>query len=274
MSWNIVSASVIGNAHIENSIPCQDNFAYKMIDENCGIAIVADGAGSCENSHLGSAFVVLKGVELFEKLIVDNRWDKAFPTDKIWRKEAISIAKEVYEQLKVFAKKREVEFKSLSSTFIVSFFSKEGICSLNIGDGRGAFRDTQNRWHSIVTPYHGEQVGMTVFLTTTPIWSHSDLYIFTSVVKERPHAFIILSDGYEKISFECYIKDENGNYYDPNRPFDEYLNFMVEMSLKFLKDNTIEEVNKKWEQFLKNGHKLLKTESDDKTMVLGIYNEN
>ncbi len=274
MSWQIVSASVIGNAHIENNIPCQDSLAYKMIDNNCGIAIVADGAGSCDNSHIGSNFVAKEGIKLFEKLISEKKFNEVLPEEDLWRFEAIAVAKELSKKLEFFAKNEELDFKSLSSTFIVSFFFRDGICSLNIGDGRGAFRNNQKKWKSIVKPFHGEQVGMTVFLTTKEIWENTDLYISTSIFKEDVEAFIVLSDGYEKISFECYCKKDDGSYHDPNRPFNDYLNFVFNSTVDFLKNNPAEEVSKKWEQFLKDGHDILKNENDDKTMVFGIFNRN
>ncbi|SFV60318.1 hypothetical protein MNB_SV-14-335 [hydrothermal vent metagenome] len=269
MSWSIVKASVVGNGHIKDNIPCQDSCDFKIIDDGCGIAIVADGAGSCANSHIGSEFVTGRGIEL---LIIDSGWNKTLPSEEVWREKAIPIAKEVSESLREFSKENEYEYKSLSSTFIVSFFSKDGICSLNIGDGRGAIKVFDGEWKSIVTPYHGEQVGMTVFLTSN-IWGNQETYIFTTVKTEKIEAFIIMSDGYEKISFECYQKGEDGKYYDPNRPFAKFLDFTLKSTQNFLKTNTIEEVNKKWEQFLKNGNRVLEEESDDKSMIFGLFSD-
>jgi len=270
MSWSIVKASVVGNGHIKNNIPCQDSCDFKIIDDSCGIAIVADGAGSCVNSHIGSDFVVTRGIKFFEKLIIDSDWNRTLPSKELWREKAISIAKEVSESLREFAKENKYDYKSLSSTFIVSFFSKYGICSLNIGDGRGAAKVFDGEWKSIVTPYHGEQVGMTVFLTSN-IWENREAYISTMVKIEEIEAFIIMSDGYEKIAFECYQKGDDGRYYDPNKPFAKFLNFTLKSTQNFLQTNTIEEVNKKWEQFLKNGNKVLEEEMDDKSMIFGLY---
>jgi hypothetical protein len=80
-----------------------------------------------------------------------------------------------------------------------------------------------------------------------------------------------MSDGLEKISFECYQQGEDGKYYDPNRPFDEFLNFIVKMSKNFLKTGSDKELQEKWKSFLKDGHLQLQEEQDDKTMVFGFY---
>jgi len=270
MSWSVIKASVVGNGHIKDNIPCQDSCDFKIINDNCGIAIIADGAGSCSNSHVGSDFVTTKGVELFENLIVNSGWDKSLPSQELWREKSMLIAKEISNSLREFAKEKKYEYKSLSSTLIVTFFSKDGICSLNIGDGRGATKVFDGDWESIVNPYHGEQVGMTVFLTSN-IWGNTKTYLSTSVKAQKIEAFIIMSDGYEKIAFECYQKGDDGKYYDPNRPFAKFLNFTLKSTQNFLKTNTIEEVNKKWEQFLKNGNKILEEEMDDKSMIFGIF---
>jgi hypothetical protein len=268
--WNIISASSIGSGHILNNMPCQDSYSFKLIDDNCGIAIIADGAGSCKYSDIGSKFVTDKGIELFAELILKHNWNNSLPDNKLWREKAINITKNIADLLNEFAISNNYEYKYLSSTFIILLFSKDGICSLNIGDGRGAIKNSNNKWCSIVNPYHGEQVGMTVFLTSN-IWGNQDTYISTVVKNEKIKAFIILSDGYEKITFECYTKGNDDKYYDPNRPFEKFLDFKYEVINKLLENTNIEDINTQWEEFLKNGNEILKNETDDKTMVFGIF---
>lgn len=270
MCWNLIGASATGYSHKTHDIPCQDSFAYSLIDKNCGIAILADGAGSCENSHIGSDFVTSTGVILYKKLIIENQWHMHPPSQKLWRDKAIDVAHEISLELSEFAIKNSFGLKTLSSTLIVVFFLKDGVYSLNIGDGRGAFKSRKNKWKSIVTPYHGEQVGMTVFLTSDLIWDESIKFIHTEVFKEEIEAFIILSDGLERIAFECYRKDENGLYHDPNLPFDQFLNFVLNTSDEFLKSHTCEQASSKWKQFIEDGNEVLSTENDDKTMIFGL----
>lgn len=273
MSWSIITASVAGRSHIEDNKPCQDSYKFKLIDDYCGIAIIADGAGSCEHSHIGSQFVVRVGIKLYEKLIIKNNWNNlgAEPSSKEWRDESIVVAMNISKALEVFSKKECLNYKSLSSTLIVTFFSKKGIYSLNIGDGRGAFKNDAGEWKSIVTPHHGEQVGMTIFLTSPEIWANLENYIYTSVFDEPIVAFIILSDGYEKITFSCYEKDEKGIYSDPNIPFSEFLNFKLNHTKVWLKTKSLDQINEKWNQFLVDGNTILEKEDDDKTMIFGLY---
>ena len=269
--WNIISASTTGSGHITNNIPCQDSYSFKLLDNNCGIAIIADGAGSCKNSDIGSKFVTDKGLELFEELVLEYNWNKSLPDNILWREKAINTTKNIADLLREFARDNDYEYKSLSSTFIVLLFLKDGICSLNIGDGRGAIKVSNNKWYSVINPYHGEQVGMTVFLTSN-IWENQDTYISTIVKNDKTKAFIILSDGYEKITFECYTKKDDSKYYDPNIPFEKFLDFKFDVISKSLEEKvTIKDINLQWSEFLKNGNEILKNETDDKTMIFGIY---
>ena len=65
MYWKIISASVIGQIHIEENLPCQDNFSYDVTDD-WGVAIVSDGAGSYKNSQIGSKYISEEGIKLLK----------------------------------------------------------------------------------------------------------------------------------------------------------------------------------------------------------------
>lgn len=54
--WRAVGASVIGQGHIAEGLPCQDAHAY-AIQDHCVVAVVADGAGSAAQSHVGAQHI-------------------------------------------------------------------------------------------------------------------------------------------------------------------------------------------------------------------------
>lgn len=271
MGWKIIGASSIGSSHITSGIPCQDSFSFSLINENCGIAILADGAGSYKNSHIGSQFVTEKGLELFTHLILKNKWHEDLPSLDLWRVQSIKVAQRLLLELAQLAENLKYDIKELSSTLTVAFFSTLGICILNIGDGRGAIKDADNNWLSILTPYHGEEVGMTVFLTSDLTWKSPNKFIETKIIKDNVNAFIIISDGLEKFLFECYKPDSSGKYHDPNLPFTPTLDFIYQTNNLFLSKHSAKLATKKWESFLKNGHEILSKEADDKTMIFGLF---
>lgn len=273
-NWIIVGASVIGKGHIERNIPCQDAHKHEMLNENWGIAILADGAGSCDNSHIGSGFIVEKGSQLFTSLVEKRGWIKKskLPTDKTWRKWAVHTLTEIKKQLTQFSKEEKFELNTLSSTIIVLIFSPKGLLSAHIGDGRAGYCDTTNSWKSAITPFSGEQVGTTVFLTTEYVWESPELYIETRVIYSNIKAFTLLSDGCETGCYECYLKKpDKEEYFDPNNPYDNFFNPNVIALLNMEKEKILRnEMNRKWMDFLENGNEIFAKETDDKTMILAV----
>lgn len=268
--WEIISASVVGNGHLKNNTPCQDSYLFKTFNNSCGIAIVSDGAGSCKNSDKGSKFIVERYLKIFEKVMYNQKWNNVLPSASEWRKYSITITKILVDDLKTFANSHNYQFESLSSTLIVLFYNELGCCTLNIGDGRGAVK-INNTWESVVKPYHGEQANTTCFITSS-IWNNLDVYIYTKVINKPIQAFLLLTDGYEKLTFECYVEDSKGMYSDPNQPFEKFINDFKYKNIKnaLLAGKTVDEINNQWIEFLKHGHEALINETDDKTFIFGL----
>lgn len=276
-NWVIVGGSVIGKGHVSNDIPCQDAHLYKLLDNDWGIAIVSDGAGSCENSHLGSGFVVERGMGLFEDLIETKRLGhkNKLPKEAEWREWSIKVFKQLIDDLQAHANEIEVKLKSLSCTIIVVVFSPKGLLTAHIGDGRAGYLEEDGSWLHSITPFKGEQVGTTVFLTTEFIWEAPELYIETRVIECKLKAFTLLSDGCEFGCFECYQKRENDQgYHDPNKPYDKFFNPNIEALLTMNSNGLSQnEMNTKWEGFLHKGNEVFEKEADDKTMILAVLKE-
>lgn len=273
-NWIIVGGSVIGKGHVSNNIPCQDAHSYKLLDKDWGIAIVSDGAGSCENSHLGSGLVVERSMELFENLVETKRLinNKKLPKEAKWREWSLDIFKKLRNDMQLHADEIEVELKSLSCTIIVVIFSPKGILTAHIGDGRAGYLEDNVSWKPAITPFTGEQVGTTVFLTTDFIWEAPELYIETRVIEGKIKAFTLLSDGCEFGCYECYQKrEDNKGYHDPNKPYDKFFNPNIDALLSMNSNGISQnEMNKKWEGFLLKGNEVFEKETDDKTMILAV----
>jgi hypothetical protein len=273
-NWTLAFASAIGSSHVKNNTPCQDAHRVKRLSRNCGIAIVADGAGSKYLSQLGSKFLVDNGIKLFTEVISKTSFlKKKKPLRKDhWRRIVLKCFTQLHKDLTKYAENNGFYIKEASSTLIVVVFSPGGIMSAHIGDGRAAYCNTEKQWQPIIKPFSGEEVGTTVFFTTNAVWNNPDKYIETRVIKDQVTGFSLLSDGMEKISFECYVKDsENRLYIDPNKPFDGFFNPIRKSLLKMTENNWNQrKINVAWKGFLTNGNERIKNESDDKTMVIGV----
>lgn len=271
--WVVAYASAIGNLHIREAIPCQDSCIHERFDEHWGIAVVADGAGSAKYSHIGSDFVVRNTLHCFQQALKEVNWDSAdaLPTEEAWRRIALQNLQIVTQRLRQFAAAKDYKFADLACTVIAVLYAPFGICTVHIGDGRAGYSDTEG-WHSLIKPYNGAEANETVFITSN-IWTEEGVkeFIETRVVEAPIQAFVLLSDGCERSSFEVNVFDEEAQkYYDPNRPYAKFFEPNLK-GLRMLKKEgkSQEAINTLWEGFLKEGTNQFKHETDDKTMVLG-----
>ena len=273
-NWIFAFASVIGNAHISENIPCQDSCKVENY-ETYTIAVVCDGAGSCTNSQVGSNQVADFCVYHFERLINKQKWDiqNELPPEEIWHDEAKKTLFQIKEDLDKFSMSKDLDFKSLSCTVIVTIAFNFGLLVTHIGDGRAGYCNMNNEWEPMIIPLHGELANQTAFITSE-IWDDDtiDTYIGSSVIKDNIKAFCLLSDGCEKAAFECNLFDvETETYFDPNKPYPLFFNPNVKILPELHKQNkTQEEINILWGKFLTTGNVKLKIEPDDKTLILGV----
>jgi len=273
-NWITATASVIGKSHLENDLPCQDASRVKRISCNCGVAIVADGAGSCMYSQLGSKILTVKGVSLFAKKLAKSafvRRKRVLRKDH-WRRIVLGCFNELHNVLAAQTKKNDYNLKDMSSTIIVVAFAPWGLMVAHIGDGRAAYTNSSQEWKPLFTPFSGSEAGTTVFFTSDRVWDQPEIYIETTVVNDSITGFSFLTDGMEKSSFECYIKKPGEErYFDPNMPFANFFNpvanSLQDMSVKGWNQKMI---NEAWQNFLLHGNDRLVNEPDDKTMIVGI----
>jgi len=276
--WISAWCSKIGSSHIQEGLPCQDNSKVEYVkNTDFIIAAISDGAGSCENSQIGSSFLVDK---VIEKLGLFLKSDKGlFINDielsqKKWREEAFLIFTELKTELKVKANESNLEFKSLSATLIVTISNGKFIACANVGDGRAAFRSMEDEWYPMLIPTKGEEANQTLFITSDFWDTDTQSEYFGSFYYSNPiSAFTLLSDGCERASFEIlkYNKEED-KYFDPNKPFKpffepNYLN-LLKLGKAKIDQNKINEL---WGDFIEKGNSNLINETDDKSMILSLF---
>ena len=276
-NWTVAYASVIGNSHIQMNLPCQDSSAYESLNEDWGIAIVCDGAGSASHAHLGSDATSKLALKYFTELVTMQGWHEAegLPSDDLWKGSATVALRKIRHDLGKLAEAESLKVNALASTVIVIVHSPKGLLTAHIGDGRAGYSNG-TEWQSCINPFQGAEANETVFITSD-IWGEDELhnYAKTNIIRDKITAFTLLSDGCEKSSFEVNIFNSRENkFFDLNKPFPKFFEPNVK-GLKMLhkEGKTQEEINKLWSGFLTNGTAQFKTETDDKTMILGVLNE-
>lgn len=272
----LTGVSVIGKSHIKSKTPCQDYFDFKMINEFWGICVVCDGAGSANNSHHGSKFVVNVTITEFENVIRANDWieKKMLPDRKDWETIAFDSMRKIRDNLNRFADSLNAPFGSLACTVIVLIYSPCGLLLSHIGDGRAGYQNFDGKWKPAMIPHKGDEANETIFITSkmgnAPLLLKGISIPESVVISEKVKSFVLMSDGCEMHSYLCSEMDyENNKWTDPNLPFDKFFNPVVEM----LKNGNVDNKRSKiLTDILKFGTDKLKTEPDDKTMVIGIIN--
>ena len=280
--WIIVGASVTGNGHISLKLPCQDNHKYEYLGKGWGIAITSDGAGSAENSHIGSKLVAKRGIFHFQSLIEREGWitKNELPSDSKWQQLSYYAMKAVRNDLDAYSKAHDITLKSLSATAIVVVHSPIGILATHIGDGRAGYKNENGEWKNIIAPHKGEEANQTIFLSSD-FWD-IHYYVMSKVfvpeavvVREKPFAFTLMSDGCESTAWLYNQKDEKtGHFFDPNVPFPDFFNPLCNTLHLFHNEKVgLEERKEKWKTFITSGTKSFEREQDDKTMILGVLNK-
>jgi hypothetical protein len=269
-SWLIVSHSTFGRAHIKKNIPCQDAHYLIEINNETGIAVVCDGAGSAAESQIG-AKIVAKQTAIALKHEIETATGQLPANKQTWKKMSKQVLLKVWAFLKKFAQKTNREFKSLACTVIAVIYNPHTIFICHIGDGRAAYSNKQGDWKAIMIPFKGEEANQTLFITSD-IWRNNADYIGCNIINDNIMAFSLMSDGCENHAFQLNSYDEKkGIYLSLNEPYIKFFQPLTEQLLSLDKQGySNKQLNEEWQKFIEQGNESLAKENDDKTMVLGI----
>lgn len=283
-AWHVFGCSMQGNDHLKMNpiVPCQDNHYMLSIDEQWGIAVVCDGAGSHKYSHFGSKFVSQFVAEQVCKSIKETNFYQShtLPSEEGWRNWCKALVWQTRQALGdyVEAQKKQMEdidIGNVGCTLIFAVYSPYGILSAHIGDGRAGYRNAKS-WQSMMVPFNGEYSNQTVFLNSDYIYQHqlenpkepNKPYLETRVIAGKIGAFVLMSDGCEN---GLYYVDEydavNKTVKDINRPIDGF-DGIIQM-LKDEKKKGGEQARALFLKMVQQGNQPLMEEGDDKTLILG-----
>lgn len=276
--WLTIAHSAIGKNHIKGNppIPCQDNNHFESINERWQMGIVCDGAGSSPMSHYGSELIAKKCIPNNIKNEINNlKWFKKgnLPSKQEWNKLGISILKKTHDELSSWVEQKNSQtgnnysIQDYASTVIVALYNSIGILILNIGDGRGGYLNKTGEFKGLFTPYSGEESNGTIFITS-PIWSDPQKFIQTDVINDNIISVFLLSDGMEKIAFECSNLTDDV-FVDVNIPHKKFF-LPILSKIKSLNKKEERRLIDEWKTFIESGNEAIDNEGDDKTLLLSI----
>ena len=269
----IFGVSITGKSHRKEKTECQDYHKFTSLEDGWGVVLLSDGAGSALNAKRGSNAVCEIGSELVANLVQQYKDKSELPSDKEWYIEIRSVFEFIKEIFVKTAEQENIDYKTFAATALVLVYSPYGMLTAHIGDGRMGYKDSSDCWHALITPHKGEEACQTVFITEDwNVISNSKMsgtYIpETSVIKSIPKAFVLMTDGCEKATWECRILNNSTKKGEEiNKPYKKFLDPMINMIMQ--KEN----IKEKFEEFaniIDVGNDVCKKETDDKTFVLGI----
>jgi hypothetical protein len=269
IQWMVIGASVTGNGHKVQNIPCQDAYKAQVWNNGWGIAVVSDGAGSAAMSHLASAFLVEEAVKQALYLVKRKKWmeQNILPTHEEWNLEGRALIFNIQDALIFYAEKKGIPLADLHATLILTLFSGAGLLTAHIGDGRAGYQDQQGCYHSLITPYDGEQAGQTAFITMN-LQKYPDI-IGTHLINTSVNTLFILSDGCERVAWQTVQKnDATAKFEKINKPFAPFFDQTIQAFRQMHKTHTPEAIQQTWHAYLESGHKGFVSETDDKTMLI------
>ncbi|MDP2211080.1 MAG: PP2C family serine/threonine-protein phosphatase [Candidatus Aquicultor sp.] len=240
-------ASVVGPLHVQLTMPCQDSFAFKTIDEDFAVAAIADGLGSASKADMGAEVAVKSAVESVETAI------KAAPEGvdiETLAKDAVTAARRALENK---AKTEECSLRDLACTLLVVITLKDSVAAVHIGDG-ALVVDSDNGLHLITGPGESEYTNEVTPLTSQD-WERS---IRSTSIISGVNGIALFTDGCQRAG----LKKADNSY----TPFEGFFRPLFKYAARI---DDFEQANQDIHDLLASD-KLSEHSEDDKTLVLGI----
>jgi len=190
MPWRVFAASATGPSHREDGRPCQDAFAHRTDGDNL-IAVVCDGAGSCEQSHVG-ARVVSESVVHAIATQIEQSLIRSDSSPEQWKKVVETVISSAREALQAVAKAADGAVSAYASTLVGAVAWPSRLFFFHVGDGYAVARPRAPDTTDIVSlPENGEYVNETYFVTGSEWQQHLRMACHDVPIE----TVVLMSDG-------------------------------------------------------------------------------
>lgn len=250
MSWEHVSASVVGTSHIEADVPCQDRCAAFMTHQGSRpwlAMFVADGAGSAECAEQGAEIAIEAAQAYLHKLMHESEFGLS---DFL----AVEFIKTIRERIYSAAAAEVRTARDFACTFLGLISSDLGTLTFQVGDG-GIVLDVGNGLELAIAPMGGEYANMTYFVTDEDAIDHLETKPFAGSVKRAA----VFSDGVQRLAINLVDQTPHEPFFAPFfgvlAAVDEAKRFQLEPALV---------------RFLSSEHVNERTD-DDKSMAIAVW---
>lgn len=243
---NLLTAFAIekGVSHKVSDTPCQDSVIVKQDDGYLFVGL-ADGAGSCKHSDIGSKSIL-------QFLSVDMRIN--FDYYNVNEDEARNaLLEKIHLALDSIARFNEVKIQDLSSTLLCMVVHNDTYLIIHIGDGVIGMLDSNDNLSVLSNPENGEYVNYTYFTTCL---DPEKVHIYRGNIQDL-NGLVLMSDGVEESLYHYRTKS---------------LMPITKDIIKLLDDYTPSEVSSILDENLKNAFAI--KSSDDLSIAIIRHHKN
>ena len=215
-AWHVMAASVAGTSHLRAGQMCQDVHRWGFLPaldsagtlEQTLICAVADGAGSASFGTFGAVMAAERSTGFLHTLL----WEGGKPGDDAgWVELLREALVRTRRALIAGADKRGVTTADLASTLILAVATDDIVAAAQVGDGAIICRESGGALTALTTPYHGEHVNETLFLS-----ADGALDAAQWVVRHGDtDGVAIISDGLERLALAMPGAVPHSPFFEP-----------------------------------------------------------
>jgi len=203
--WRYASASVIGTAHLDTALPCQDACMARQINEEVLLLVLSDGAGSATHSDEGATLVCSSLLELVTGFFQGNKG-----IAEVGAETAYEWFGAIVDRLHKYAATCDLQPRDLACTLVAALLAPEASVFLHLGDG-AIVTCREGHYEVASWPDNGEYANTTYFIT-----DDRAIERLRVLLREPPADEIALfSDGLQMLALQFSTRQPHTPFFDP-----------------------------------------------------------
>ncbi len=247
--WIALGASAQGAHHLQEGLPCQDAFGFRLVGDATLILAVADGLGSAPRSATGASLAVATTLDWIEAQLT-----LTIPTQPAgWETLVLEAFMEARAGLEQEAALESLAISELATTLLIAAVTPDLLVTGQVGDGAIVAMEQDGPLLTISPPQNGEYINET-FSITSP---HPEDYAQIVITPLKVDGLALFSDGMQRLAL--HLQDLS-----PHPPF--FLPLFQQLA--GIQNGT--EASITLANFL-SSERVNALTSDDKTLVLAKY---
>jgi Protein phosphatase 2C len=204
MIWNVVAASIIGKAHLQQDKDNEDAYCLASRLDGSLVLVVADGAGSASSGAEGAELATTWVLEFLSEVTLPT-------TEESWQTLMQGTLQHVHNALEAHATTQQKEARDFACTLLVAVLTPSYIAALQIGDGAivGINNETLTR---LTRAAHGEYASETIFVTSQDYLRSCSCVVMPS---ETLEGLTLLTDGLEPVAMNLQTSEPFVPFFTP-----------------------------------------------------------